>query len=173
MVAWLNRRGDGDGERGAALVEFSLVAILLFMLMFGIIEFGRYVAFVEGVNTATREGARFASSTNNFGDCTAILDYTKVLSSVSNIEDADITVQYFREGAGVPYTTCPLAPTPFDPDGDLTTVGPTEIQPGDQVVVTVSRDFSSIAPIVASILTDRTVESVDRRSIFIGPMDTP
>ena len=172
MVGWFGRR-LGDRERGAALAEFGIVAIMLFMLVFGLIEFGRYTAFVEGVNMSTREGARFASSTNNYGDCTAIKDYTKGLSSVANIEDANISIDFFREGAGAAYTSCPTAPTVFNPDNDLTTVGAIEIQPGDVIVVTVTKDFSTVAPIVASILPARTITSVDRRSIFIGAMGTP
>jgi Flp pilus assembly protein TadG len=49
------RRGiDGRRSRGAALVEFALVAPLLFILLFGIIEFG--FAFVQWLDV--RHGAR-------------------------------------------------------------------------------------------------------------------
>jgi Flp pilus assembly protein TadG len=45
-------------ERGAAVVEFALVLPLLFMLVFGIIHFGRgYNAKIE-LTGAVREGAR-------------------------------------------------------------------------------------------------------------------
>ena len=46
--------------RGQALVEFSLVAPLFFLLLFGIIEAGRFVFFHEILANATREGARYA-----------------------------------------------------------------------------------------------------------------
>jgi Flp pilus assembly protein TadG len=45
---------------GQALVEFALVAPILFLLFFGIIEFGRFVLAYEELNNATREGARYA-----------------------------------------------------------------------------------------------------------------
>jgi hypothetical protein len=42
------------------MVEFALVAPIFFLLLFSIIEFGRYVYNVEILNNAAREGARYA-----------------------------------------------------------------------------------------------------------------
>ncbi len=47
-------------RRGQALVEFSLVAPIFFFLIFAIIDFGRYVYYVQVLNNAAREGARYA-----------------------------------------------------------------------------------------------------------------
>lgn len=47
-------------SRGQALVEFALVAPLFFLLLFAIIEGGRFVFYYEVLNGATREGARYA-----------------------------------------------------------------------------------------------------------------
>jgi len=54
------RGGRGDRSRGQALVEFTLVAPLLFLLILGTIEAGRFIFFYEVLNNATREGARYA-----------------------------------------------------------------------------------------------------------------
>lgn len=48
------------GELGQALVEFALVAPFFFLLLFGIIEAGRFVVYYETLSNATREGARYA-----------------------------------------------------------------------------------------------------------------
>ena len=48
-------------ERGAAAVEFALIATILFILLFGIIEFGRVYSKYTVLTGAAREGARFAS----------------------------------------------------------------------------------------------------------------
>ncbi len=48
----------GRGDDGAALVEFVLVAILLFTLLFGIIQFGLILSFKQDVTRAAAEGAR-------------------------------------------------------------------------------------------------------------------
>lgn len=56
------RRTDrGRGERGASLVEFALVAPLLFLLIFGIIEFGWGFSQYLDTRHGAREGARLAA----------------------------------------------------------------------------------------------------------------
>jgi Flp pilus assembly protein TadG len=47
-------------SRGQALAEFALVAPVFFLLLFGIIEAGRFIFYYEILNNATREGARYA-----------------------------------------------------------------------------------------------------------------
>ena len=45
-------------ERGAALVEFAIVAILLFVLLFGIIDYGLLFKNYLALNQVAREGVR-------------------------------------------------------------------------------------------------------------------
>jgi hypothetical protein len=47
-------------SRGQTLVEFALIAPLFFLLLFSIIEFGRAVYYIQMLNNAAREGARYA-----------------------------------------------------------------------------------------------------------------
>jgi Flp pilus assembly protein TadG len=54
------RYGRRSSRRGQALVEFAFVAPIFFLLLFGIIDFGRYVYYVQVLNNAAREGARYA-----------------------------------------------------------------------------------------------------------------
>ena len=53
-------RSSADRSHGQALVEFVLVAPLFFLLLIGIFEAGRFVLYLETMNNATREGARYA-----------------------------------------------------------------------------------------------------------------
>jgi Flp pilus assembly protein TadG len=56
------KRADNlTGERGAAAVEFALIATVLVMLLFGILEYGRVFSELEVLESAAREGARAAS----------------------------------------------------------------------------------------------------------------
>jgi hypothetical protein len=48
------------GSIGQALAEFAMVAPIFFLLLFGIIEGGRFILFYQALNNATREGARYA-----------------------------------------------------------------------------------------------------------------
>jgi len=47
-------------RRGAAAVEFAIVAPLFFLLVFGMIEYGRMVMVQQVITNASREGARRA-----------------------------------------------------------------------------------------------------------------
>ena len=47
-------------SRGQALAEFALVAPIFFLLLFGIIEGGRFILYYQALNNAVREGARYA-----------------------------------------------------------------------------------------------------------------
>jgi hypothetical protein len=58
-------------SRGQALTEFALVAPIFFLVLFAVIEAGRFMFYYETLNNATREGARYAivHGANSF-DCT-------------------------------------------------------------------------------------------------------
>jgi Flp pilus assembly protein TadG len=49
----------GRGRRGQALAEFALIMPVLFLLIAGIIEFGRGWNIKQAVTDAAREGARY------------------------------------------------------------------------------------------------------------------
>jgi Flp pilus assembly protein TadG len=58
-------------ERGAAAVEFALVVPLLFLLVFGMIDFGWAINRYTVLNNATREGVRLASLGADSSEITA------------------------------------------------------------------------------------------------------
>jgi Flp pilus assembly protein TadG len=58
-------------ERGTALVEFALLAPLLFLLLFGIVDFGRALDYYNQVTQLAGQGAR-AAAVNRMPDGTAI-----------------------------------------------------------------------------------------------------
>ena len=49
-----------DADAARRMVEFALVAPMFFLVLFGIIEAGRFIYYYETLNNATREGARYA-----------------------------------------------------------------------------------------------------------------
>jgi Flp pilus assembly protein TadG len=53
-------RPDTGRSRGQALAEFALVAPIFFVILFGIIESGRFIFHYEMLSSATRDGARYA-----------------------------------------------------------------------------------------------------------------
>lgn len=54
-------RSRHDQQAGATAVEFSLIAMLLFTLLLGILQFGLTYNRLQGLHAAAREGARLAS----------------------------------------------------------------------------------------------------------------
>lgn len=48
------------GEKGTTIAEFAMVALIFFILIFGIIEFGRLLYTHNALADATRRGARYA-----------------------------------------------------------------------------------------------------------------
>jgi Flp pilus assembly protein TadG len=62
MIRTFHRAGRAgrSRSRAQALVEFAIVAPIFFLILFGIIDFGRYVYYTQILNNAAREGARYA-----------------------------------------------------------------------------------------------------------------
>ena len=76
---------DRRGEQGASLVEFAILAPLLIILIFGIIDFSWVFAQNLGVRSGAREAARIAAV--NFGGGQAIADEVCVRTDfISNVE---------------------------------------------------------------------------------------
>jgi len=56
----MSLKSDGRGERGAALVEFSIAALVFLTAVFAVIEFGRLLWVHNALTDAARRGARYA-----------------------------------------------------------------------------------------------------------------
>ena len=103
-------------RRGAAVVEFALVAPIFILLVFGIIEFGRMVMVQQVITNASREGARLA-----------VLDG-------STTSAVNTTVNNYLTSSGITGTTITLSPDP-----------PSSASFGDPVTVTVTVPFSQVS----------------------------
>ncbi len=107
------------GKRlGAAVVEFAVVAPLFFLLVFGMVEFGRMVMIQQVITNASREGAR-----------KAVLDG----ATSSNVKSAVVT--YMTNGS-VTIATSNVTINPSDP---------TTAAAGSPVTVTISVPFNQVS----------------------------
>lgn len=95
-VAVACRRNE---RRGAAVVEFAVVAPLLLLLVLGTIEYGRFVMIQQMLTNAAREGARRATL-----EGASAADVVQVVSDYC--ADAGIT------GASTTVNPDPAAATP-------------------------------------------------------------
>lgn len=78
-------------EEGQALVEFALVAPLLFLILFGIIQFG--IAFMNSValTDAVRAGARKAAVSRSAADPTQATK-TAVLGAANDLDQSKVSI---------------------------------------------------------------------------------
>lgn len=91
------RRSLRTCQRGAAAVEFALVAIVFFMLLIGIVEMGRVLFTWNAAAEATRYGARVAVVCPK--DDPAILSrMQKIMPALSA---ANVAVSYLPSGCTV------------------------------------------------------------------------
>lgn len=77
-------------NRGAALVEFAIVVLLLLTLVFGIIEFGLAIKDYLTISHAAREGARLASLGGPTGNITTRIDNSAIALDTGSLS---ITLQ--------------------------------------------------------------------------------
>ncbi|GAB6166970.1 hypothetical protein JCM19992_29700 [Thermostilla marina] len=103
-------------RRGAAVVEFAIVAPVFFLLLLGMIEFGRMIMVQQIITNASREGARVAVLDGTTTD--DVVDTVNTYLTSAAINGANITV---------------------DPDP------PSDAGYGEPVTVSVSVPFSQVS----------------------------
>ena len=101
---------------GAATVEFAVVVPVFFLLVFGMIEFGRMVMVQQVITNASREGARQA-----------------VLDGATTTEVRNAVTSYLTSGS-ISGATITVSPNP-----------PSNAAFGDPVSVTVSVPFNQVS----------------------------
>jgi Flp pilus assembly protein TadG len=105
------RRHQG-GERGVAAVEFALVAPILLLLVFGIIDFGLGFHAWDASENAAREGARVGAVDPSVADIEARVRATSSFLDQTNLS-VDITCS--RDNGRV-FHPCPNGSTWLEGD---------------------------------------------------------
>lgn len=106
------RRRRSRDERGAAAVEFALVMIPLFLLVFGIIYFGIILGQVLALNNGAREAARYGVVADR--TCAEITTRAKDASQSIAMQGTDSISVEVKTGPdeGSTTTACPAADPP-------------------------------------------------------------
>lgn len=84
-------------EEGASAVEFALVLSLLFMLVFGIIQFGMAFNRTQGLHAAAREGARVAAVGGTQSDVQARARQSQSLFAPADVK---VKIEYSTNNGG-------------------------------------------------------------------------
>jgi Flp pilus assembly protein TadG len=135
---------NNEKDRAQGMVEFALVLPILLLLMFGIIEFGRLLFMYVSVSSASREAARYGAAVGDVGggtlryqDCDGIVAAASRVGVLAGISAADVVIQY-DDGASIKANSCE----------EVQDVYGSPIYLGDRIVVTVTRFFQPIVPLV-------------------------
>lgn len=92
-------------EEGAAAVEFAMVAVVLFMLVFGIIEFGFAFSSWSATGNGAREGARAGAVKPDVAAIEA-----RVRGAASSLNQSRLTVTITCAAAGgSSFGSCPAS----------------------------------------------------------------
>lgn len=163
------------GQRSQALIEFSLVAPVLLLLLFGVIDLGRAIFYYDTLGHAATEGARAAVRAS-----TPLPTNADVLAAVNaQMAGAPVTEPCSQGpvSAGTPpanagwlYVTEPSppsgiesAPPPNAPGGEFPAAASgscSALNPAtgnDQLQVTIRFNLVLITPIVAQATANRIV----------------
>ena len=127
-----------QSQRGQAMVEFALVAPIFFLLLFAIIEGGRFIFYYETLNNATREGARYAivNGANSLTCSTG----PHAPDTTSCDETGEDVKERVRDAAlGMLGSAIDVTPVWHDPANNGR---------GSTITVTASFTYSSLVPIV-------------------------
>ena len=81
--------------RGAAIVEFALVVVVLVILVFGLLDLGRALWTWNSAVDAVRRGARTAAIVN-IGDTGAVV--AEMQNAFPSIDAASVTIEYSPDG---------------------------------------------------------------------------
>lgn len=92
------------GEDGAAAIEFAIVAGLLFMLVFGIIDFGFGFHTWNGTAHAAREGARIGAV-----DASPTRIEARTRAAANFLDQAKMTVTVTCSRGGSVFSVCPAS----------------------------------------------------------------
>lgn len=132
------RRRRRRCEGGVALVEFAFVAPVLFLLLFGIIEFGFVFNDYQSIRQGVRDGARVAV-VDNIPDCHATGDAT------------DDLICYVEQRIGLGGDTRVKI--------DVTAPDPSVAGDKGTVKVCVEREARSVTGMFAPFLNNRTLRT--------------
>ena len=118
-----NRKQQNGRRRGAAVVEFALVAPVFLTLTVGCIELGRAIVVQQLLTNASREGARVAGYDTTTSTSTVAAEVNSYLANV-NISGATTVVapsnlsnmsdgQQVSVTVSVPFNNVSWLPKPF------------------------------------------------------------
>jgi Flp pilus assembly protein TadG len=139
------------------MVEFALVLPIFAILLFGIIDFGRYVFTANSLNNGAREAARFTSVAVFPADCAGLTRVacatTIARSHAWGVPGSSVNVTVTCEG--------------YNPDGTLKSPAPAvaACTTGNLLRVQTQTNFTLVTPLIAQLLGSQTIRGDARVAV--------
>jgi Flp pilus assembly protein TadG len=152
-------------NRAQALVEFAIALPVLLLLLYGIIEIGRFLFMYSTVVTASRSAVRYAATTGpgkdgteyRYQDCDGIRETAQRYGFVGKFNTVDINWDTGPSDTPKPYCVSTSADTdPLVLTGNV-----------NRIDVTVSKEFVPIVPKLVP-FARRTITATSSRSILVS-----
>jgi Flp pilus assembly protein TadG len=144
--------------RGQALVEFALVLPIFLVILFGIIDLGRYVYTANALGNGAREGARAASVS---------IRPSPICDGLSRFACAEAVVgsqSWGVPGAAItPAVSCWRAPAGSSALTEITSSS--QCTTGDFLRVGTSTEFTLVTPLIAQFLGSQTITAEAQVSV--------
>lgn len=145
--------------RGQALVEFALVFPLIFMLLLGVLDLGRYIFADNEVTNAAREGIRTAIVNQNAPDIrNRIRQQSTAIDIVATPPACDPTTN-------LPPSSDPTGICIRFVDQDALTTPCNPLYVGCVAWITVKYTFTALTPVIGNIVGPRVVVSTAKQPI--------
>jgi Flp pilus assembly protein TadG len=155
-------------KRAQALVEFALIVPVLMMILYGVIETGRYVFIYASTVTAARQAVRYAtalgtnaSGTPYYNDCVGIRAAVDKVGFLNKFQSVSISYDAGLDGSGNPI---PIDYTKYCPPSGNTNSTFTPAGNGDRVVVEVTTEWKPIISLLP--FKPFTIKSSSERTIL-------
>lgn len=141
--------------RGQAMTEFALILPIFALMLFGIIDLGRYVYTANALNNGAREGARFASVGVRPAECAGLSRAACAQAVASN------------RSWGISPSSVTVTPSCLrvDGDGTLDPVAVASCRTGDLLTVRSTTDFTLVTPLIAQLLGSQTIAGEARVTV--------
>jgi TadE-like protein len=178
-IPYLNKRIANRRSKAQGLIEFAFISLILFLLLFGILEMGRLMFIFSQISSAAQEGTRYGS-THPLEIISQAADGLNTYPAIAHSDDPCNIVAQARArvvllnpndvGVVVGYDTGDSAPY-YPISGGSANFIPAR----DRVVVTTTYQFHFVVGILDTILPANglTVQMVSARTITNNETSVP
>lgn len=158
----------GRKKSAQAMVEFAIALPILLLLLYGILEAGRFVFIYSSIVTASRQAVRYGSATglgsgttvNRYQDCAGIRQAAQRADYLNSFADSSIKIKWDSGPATTIHDIClggaATEPT-FEPSSGNTT----------RLIVEIDGSYTPIVPRIVPFMA-RPVKAESARTILVS-----